>query len=235
MALTQDRVSSWSSDGNWDSRLHYGKQYFHRYRREHCFHLNRRRGKRIFLSPKSLKKWHKLKHSTHSVWCLLDRDQYECNLWHQYRRLLQCVRAAQQTAGCAGSGSVGIGTTTPVSGLELYNSAASDRIFTITSATATNDPLVKFRTGTTPAVQFSLGVDTSDSNTFKIDSNDGLTTSPDFKIDSTGQTTIANAVLGAQSFPEDAGIVSWVDMSVTISSADNTVESYSAQMDAIRF
>ncbi|QQS15443.1 MAG: tail fiber domain-containing protein [Candidatus Moraniibacteriota bacterium] len=130
------------------------------------------------------------------------------------------------------AGSVGIGTTAPVSGLELYSSAASDDIFTLTSATATNDPLLKFRTGTTPAVQFSLGVDTSDSNTFKIDSNDGLSTSPDFKIDSTGQTTIANAVLGAQSFPEDAGIVSWVDMSVTSSSADNTVESYSAQIDS---
>ena len=130
------------------------------------------------------------------------------------------------------AGSVGIGTTTPVSGLELYNSAASDRIFTITSATATNDPLVKFRTGTTPAVQFSLGVDTSDSNAFKIDSNDGLTTSPDFKIDSTGQTTIPNVVLGAQSFPEDAGILSWTDMSVTSSSADNTVMSYSAQIDS---
>ena len=80
-------------------------------------------------------------------------------------------------------------------------------------------------------MKFSLGVDASDSDTFKIDSGDGLGTSADFEIDSTGQTTIANVKLGAQSFPEDGGILSWTDMSVTSSSADNTVMSYIASMD----
>lgn len=129
--------------------------------------------------------------------------------------------------------SVGIGTTAPVTALELYSSAASDNIFTLTSATTTNDPLLKFRTSTTAlGVKFSLGVDASDADTFKIDSGDGLGTSADFEIDSTGQTTIANVKLGAQSFPEDGGILSWTDMSVTSGSADNTVMSYSAQIDS---
>ena len=81
-------------------------------------------------------------------------------------------------------------------------------------------------------MKFSLGVDASDSDTFKIDSGDGLGTSADFEIDSTGQTTIANVKLGAQSFPEDGGILSWTDMSVTGGSVAGTVESYSAQIDS---
>jgi len=44
-------------------------------------------------------------------------------------------------------------------------------------------------------------------------------------------TTIDNLFQGALSFPSDGGVLSWVDMPVTSSDSDNTVESYSAQID----
>jgi hypothetical protein len=132
-----------------------------------------------------------------------------------------------------GTGAVGIGTTAPVTALELYSAAAADNIFTLTANTIANDPLIKLRSAaTTLGVKFSLGIDTSDSEKFKIDSGDGLGTTADFVIDSTGVTTIASAKLGAQSFPGDGGILSWVDMSVTSDSVVGTAESYSAQIDS---
>jgi hypothetical protein len=131
------------------------------------------------------------------------------------------------------AGSVGIGTTAPVTAFELYSATAADNIFTLTANTTANDPLIKLRSAATSlGVKFSLGIDTSDSEKFKIDSGDGLGTTADFVIDSTGVTTIASAKLGAQSFPGDGGILSWVDMSVSSDSVDNTVMSYSAQVDS---
>ncbi|QQS20836.1 MAG: tail fiber domain-containing protein [Candidatus Moraniibacteriota bacterium] len=131
-----------------------------------------------------------------------------------------------------GAGAVGIGTASPVSPLELYGASANDEVLTITSATTTHDPLLQFRTSaTTLGVKFSLGVDTSDADTFKIDAGNTLGSSADFAITSTGTTTIADARLGAQYFPEDGGILSWIDMAVTPAVPSNTVLSYSAQLD----
>jgi PKD repeat protein len=66
------------------------------------------------------------------------------------------------------NGNVGIGTTAPVSLLELYKADASP-ILTITSATSTTySPQIAFRTGTTPSTQFILGVDIGDLNKLKI-------------------------------------------------------------------
>ncbi len=48
---------------------------------------------------------------------------------------------------------------------------------------------------------------------------------------STGTTTIDNLTTGTMSFDTDAGIVSWMDMPVTTTSSDNTVESYTAYLD----
>jgi hypothetical protein len=126
---------------------------------------------------------------------------------------------------------LGLGTTGPSTQLELYSSASADNVLTITSATAAYDPLLKFRTGASPAIQFSLGVDTSDSDTFKIATGSGLGTSDQLTIDASGVTTIANLQLGAQSFETNAGAVSWADMPVTSAATAGTVERYTAFMD----
>jgi hypothetical protein len=114
---------------------------------------------------------------------------------------------------------------------ELYGTAAADIVATLTAPDTTYDPVMKFRTGSSPAVQFTLGVDNSDSDKFKIYSGDGLGSGDKFVIDANGVTTIANLNLGATNFDTDAGIISWVDMPVTASSPDNTVESYTALLD----
>jgi hypothetical protein len=130
-----------------------------------------------------------------------------------------------------GTGAVGIGTTAPTSLFELYGTTAADIVATLTAPDTTYDPAIKFRTGSSPAVQFTLGVDNSDSDKFKIYSGDGLGSGDEFVIDANGVTTIANLNLGATNFDTDAGIISWVDMPVTASSPDNTVESYTALLD----
>nr|MBP9698115.1 hypothetical protein [Candidatus Moranbacteria bacterium] len=134
-----------------------------------------------------------------------------------------------------GTGAVGIGTTAPASMFETYGTGSADLVATLTAPDATYDPIVKFRTGSTPAVQFSLGVDNSDSDKFKIYSGDGLGSGDEFVIDANGVTTIANLNLGATSFDEDAGIVSWTDLQVSTTPAAATVESYSAQIDGSNF
>jgi hypothetical protein len=133
------------------------------------------------------------------------------------------------------NGNVGIGTATPTSLFELYGTGSADAIATITAPDATYDPIMKFRTGASPAVQFTLGVDNSDADKFKIFSGDGLGGGDEFVIDSNGVTTIANLNLGATNFDTDAGIVSWVDMPVTASAPVTTVESYSALIDGTSF
>ncbi len=52
-----------------------------------------------------------------------------------------------------------------------------------------------------------------------------------FSYDATSSVvSISNASLGSFTFPDDAGVVSWIDMPVTDSSASDTVESYSASI-----
>ncbi|MBP9728095.1 MAG: hypothetical protein KBD27_01825 [Candidatus Moranbacteria bacterium] len=134
-----------------------------------------------------------------------------------------------------GTGAVGIGTTAPTTLFELYGTGSANAIATLTAPDATYDPIMKFRTGASPAVQFTLGVDNTDSDKFKIYSGDGLGGGDEFVIDSNGVTTIANLNLGATNFDTDAGAVSWVDMPVTASAPITTVESYSAMVDGTSF
>jgi hypothetical protein len=113
--------------------------------------------------------------------------------------------------------------------LSVYSST-TDSILTMTAASATYDPMMKFRTGVSPSVQFSLGVDTADSNKFKIYSGDGISGTSEFSIDTNGVTSISNLQMGAQSFETNAGAVTWIDMPVTSAASDGTVESYTAML-----
>lgn len=100
------------------------------------------------------------------------------------------------------TGNVGIGTSSPYAKLSVTGNVVANN-FTATSTTATST----FSGG----VQFgAYGTQyNDDANAFYID----------------------NLYSGALSFPTDAGIVSAFDMPVTSSSADNTVESYTSQID----
>ncbi len=131
-----------------------------------------------------------------------------------------------------GTGQFGIGTAAPTTLFELYGTGSADAIATLTAPDATFDPILKYRTGATPAVQFSLGIDNTDSDKFKIFSGDGVGSGDEFVIDSNGVTTIANLNLGATTFDSDAGAIVWTDMPVTATTAAATVMSYSAQIDA---
>ncbi|MDR3583286.1 MAG: hypothetical protein P4L62_02920, partial [Candidatus Pacebacteria bacterium] len=113
---------------------------------------------------------------------------------------------------------------------------------TLSSASSSNTMLGIYNTGGyNPLIQmgstvgtplFSMGVDTSDSNKFKIYPGSSIAGSNDFTIDQNGTTTIANLQMGAMNFPADSGATSWVDMPVDASAANGTVESYTAQLNA---
>jgi len=78
---------------------------------------------------------------------------------------------------------------------------------------------------------FSFGIDATDSNKFKIYSGSGIAGTSEFSIDQNGVTSIANLELGELAFDDDSGAISWIDMGVTSGAVDNTIESYTAQLD----
>ncbi|MGB4943271.1 MAG: hypothetical protein WBO92_04165, partial [Candidatus Moraniibacteriota bacterium] len=129
------------------------------------------------------------------------------------------------------AGNVGIGDTSADYLLDVLSSGAADTVFTLANTNAGDyDPVMKFElTEGTPL--FTLGIDDSDSDKFKIFSGDGLSSGDEFVIDANGTTTIANLNLGATTFDENAGAVTWIDMSVTSAAAVDTVESYTAAID----
>ena len=81
------------------------------------------------------------------------------------------------------------------------------------------------------AQQYSMGVDTTDSNKFKIAAGNGIAGSGQFSIDASGVTNISSLQLGAQSFAENSGAIAWTDMPVTSAATNGTVESYGAMLD----
>jgi hypothetical protein len=81
---------------------------------------------------------------------------------------------------------VGIGTTAPVSALEVWRGTESKLTITSTSS----DSVIAFRTGATPATQALIGIDQSDLNKLKIVRGSDISTSTGITIDSSGNVGI---------------------------------------------
>jgi hypothetical protein len=126
---------------------------------------------------------------------------------------------------------LGIGTTAPENQLQLLSSSALNNGLVIANTNAGNyNPIIQFELAASTPL-FSLGVDDSDSDKFKISTGSDITGTSQFTIDSTGTVSIGNLNLGATMFDTDAGLVSWVDMPVTASATAGTIEGYIAQID----
>jgi hypothetical protein len=103
------------------------------------------------------------------------------------------------------NGNIGIGTTSPYAALSVVGS---------TGVVAN----IFHATGTAATSTFAGGLNVG---------NGGLVY--DF---STGKTAVNNIALGALSFEDNAGFVSWTDLTVTSSATAGTVEGFVAQIDS---
>jgi len=81
---------------------------------------------------------------------------------------------------------VGIGTTAPVSALEVWRGVESKLTITSTSS----DSVIALRTGATPSTQALIGIDQSDSNKLKFVRGSDISTSTGITIDSLGNVGI---------------------------------------------
>jgi hypothetical protein len=91
-----------------------------------------------------------------------------------------------------------------------------------------NDTGNYLRLGSAP---YSIGVDATDSNKFKIFPGDGVAGTSAFSIDTNGVTSIASLSMGTQEFAQDSGMINWIDMPVTAAATNGSVQSYTAQLD----
>lgn len=114
------------------------------------------------------------------------------------------------------TGTVGIGTTSPYSVLSISNSrttTANTPLFTVASTTD----------GTATSTLFTI---LNSGNT--VIGNNGFV--HNF---STGTTTITNLNMGSLTFDNDAGVVPWFDLPLTSASANNTNQSYTANVGGL--
>lgn len=103
-----------------------------------------------------------------------------------------------QSGNLVALGAFGVGVSTPASLLEVWDDDA-DPVLTLTAAHDTDyDPQIKFRNGATPAVRFSMGVDSSGgaASNFKIFSGDGVGGSSEFVIRWDGLVGIGQSAPG---------------------------------------
>ncbi|NTW27219.1 MAG: hypothetical protein HGA36_02775 [Candidatus Moranbacteria bacterium] len=134
--------------------------------------------------------------------------------------------------GTAGQAMISGGTGAPT----WFAPTAGSMIFAGTNGILEQDNANLFWNNTNKylrlgASPYSMGVDTTDGNKFKIATGDGIAGSSQFTMDTNGVTSIANLQLGAQSFAQDSGVIAWTDMPVTSAATIGTKESYIAMLD----
>jgi len=138
---------------------------------------------------------------------------------------------AFSAAGTTGQALISGGTGTPT----WFAPTAGSMLFAGTNGELTQDNANLFWNDASNYLylgsNFSMGVDAADSNKFKIYSGNGIAGTNEFEIDTNGVTSIASLKLGAQSFAQNSGAISWTDMAVTSAASAGTVESYTAQLD----
>lgn len=150
------------------------------------------------------------------------------------------------------SGNIGVGTTSPYAKLSVSGDTALDSMFVnFASSSAPSLTLNYFKSATstipnnTPYA-WTIATSTSVTPIFAISTNGAGLTAATTSINGglnvnsggiiydsfSGITTINSLEAGPMNFDDNAGTVSWFDMSVTSASAVNTKHSYTAQIDS---
>ena len=115
-------------------------------------------------------------------------------------------------------GNVGIGTTSIDEALHIAN-AGDVRIKIENESGPGGDPAIEFAIG--GVSEFTMGVDDSDADTFKISSGGTLGTSDQLTIDTSGNTDIAGDITAAGGFKNTAG--TWYQTDVPDVQSDVTL------------
>jgi hypothetical protein len=87
-------------------------------------------------------------------------------------------------------GNIGLGTASPSGFVEIQPATGQPVVNITNKSDSAYDPQITFRTGATPVERFSIGVDQSDSNRFKISAGQYLGTNDRLVIDANGRVSV---------------------------------------------
>ena len=149
--------------------------------------------------------------------------------------------ATTNYAGVFSGGIVGIGTATPDSLLDISNTSISSTqpivMISNETDTATLDPLLQFRTGATPTVNWTLGNDDSDGDKFLIGTS-ALNTNTMVTLDSRTTTDGITSFLITPPAPTISATSTTEFTTLTVTPPTVTLtgtENITSQMDSILF
>jgi len=148
------------------------------------------------------------------------------------------------------AGNVGIGTTSPFARLSVVGNTVLDSNLIIFGSSTASSLVLNYAAKATSTIAngvfnaFTIATSTTADPIFSIDTlsttgkattsiSGGLSVNGGAIFYDSGAniTSIERLNLGPVNFDTDAGVVSWIDMPVSTSAPNNTVMSYSAQLD----